>query len=53
MEYRLCRFDGEYRWINDRGVPVYDAEGTFAGYIGSCIDVTEKIEGECPRTGAD
>ena len=45
MEYRLKRFDGLWRWINDRGVPFYDAEQRFAGYIGSCMDVTEKIEG--------
>ena len=45
MEYRLKRHDGLWRWINDRGVPFYDAEHRFAGYIGSCMDVTEKIEG--------
>ena len=45
MEYRLKRFDGQPRWINDRGVPFYDGNGVFAGYIGSCIDVTENIEG--------
>ena len=46
MEYRLRRFDGNYRWINDRGVPAYDDEGVFTGYIGSCMDVTEKVEGQ-------
>jgi diguanylate cyclase (GGDEF)-like protein/PAS domain S-box-containing protein len=45
MEYRLLRFDGQYRWINDRGVPIYD-KGNFIGYIGSCMDVTEKVEGQ-------
>ena len=45
MEYRLMRFDGEWRWINDRGVPYSDQDGKFAGYIGSCIDVTDKVEG--------
>ena len=45
MEYRLKRHDGLWRWINDRGVPFYDAEHRFAGYIGSCMDVTEKVEG--------
>ncbi len=45
MEYRLTRFDGEWRWINDMGVPFYDEQGSFAGYIGSCIDVSDKIEG--------
>ncbi|MDT3700908.1 MAG: sensor domain-containing diguanylate cyclase [Thermincola sp.] len=52
MEYRLLRFDGEYRWIDDRGVPFYNDNGNFAGYIGSCIDVTEKVEGEQLRKEA-
>ena len=41
MEYRLRRFDGEYRWILDKGVPYYNQEGHFQGFIGSCIDITE------------
>lgn len=39
-EYRLRRHDGEYRWILDQGVPIFKADGSFAGYIGSGIDVT-------------
>ena len=42
MEYRLRRNDGEHRWILDRGVPRFDADGSFAGYIGSCVEVTER-----------
>jgi PAS domain S-box-containing protein len=42
MEYRVQRHDGEYRWFTDRGVPRYNAQGQFLGYIGTCVDVTEK-----------
>lgn len=49
MNYRLKRYDGEYRIINDRGVPIYLDDGSFAGYVGSCLDVTEKVEGELLR----
>src|SRR5439155_26892667 len=46
MQYRLRRYDGEYRWISDQGVARDDAQGNFAGYIGSCVDVTELINNE-------
>jgi PAS domain S-box-containing protein len=42
MEYRLRRKDGQYRWILDRGTPRYAPDGRFAGYIGSCVDITER-----------
>jgi PAS domain S-box-containing protein len=44
MEYRLRRSDGQYRWILDHGVPRYAAGGSFEGFIGSCIDITEMRE---------
>ncbi len=46
MDYRLKRADGQYRWINDRGTPIYDDKKNFIGYIGSCLDITEKVEGQ-------
>lgn len=46
MEYRLRRHDGEYRWISDHGVPRYDSESDFLGYIGSCVDLTERRQAE-------
>ena len=42
MDYRLRRSDGEYRWILDIGVPRFSSIGTFLGYIGSAIDITER-----------
>jgi PAS domain S-box-containing protein len=42
MEYRLRRRDGAFRWILDRGTPRYAPDGGFAGFIGSCIDITER-----------
>lgn len=42
MEYRLRRRGGNYRWIFDQGVPRFNADGSFAGFTGSCIDVTER-----------
>ena len=45
MEYRLRRHDGIYRLILDEGRPRFKADGSFAGYIGACLDITEKT---CP-----
>ncbi|HWT80740.1 MAG TPA: PAS domain S-box protein, partial [Candidatus Methylomirabilis sp.] len=42
LEYRLRHFDGEYRWIVDVGTPLYEEDGRFCGYLGSCLDITER-----------
>ena len=46
MVYRLRRHDGEFRWVLDVGVPRFNADGSFAGYIGSVMDVTVHKEAE-------
>lgn len=46
MEYRLQRFDGEYRWLLDIGMPKFTLEGEFLGYIGSCIDIEDRKQAE-------
>jgi PAS domain S-box-containing protein len=46
VEYRLGRHDGEYRWVLDTGMPLLTLDGSLAGYIGSCVDITERIQAE-------
>lgn len=46
MEYRLRRYDGQFRWVLDTGTPRFTPDGTFAGYIGSCVDITDHKEVE-------
>ena len=41
MDYRLKRHDGVYRWIRDNGAPFFNDDGSFAGYFGSGVDVTD------------
>ncbi len=42
MEYRLRSASGEYRSVLDTGGPRLAPDGTFLGYIGSCVDITER-----------
>jgi PAS domain S-box-containing protein len=54
MEYRLRRHDGEYRWILDIGVPRFDQDRSFVGYIGIGVDVTDrKLTEEALRDSDD
>ena len=46
IEYRLRRADGTFRWALDAASPRFAADGTFLGYIGSVIDITERREAE-------
>lgn len=49
VEFRLRRHDGIYRRFLDCGVPFY-RDGEFAGFIGSCFDVTDWRRAEAFRT---
>ncbi len=45
-EYRLQRAQGDWRWILDHGVPIYNENAEFSGYIGSAIDITDRKQVE-------
>ena len=46
MEYRVRHADGSYRWLLGTGVPKYEADGSFAGYIGCDVDITARRNAE-------
>ncbi|MCT7988396.1 PAS domain S-box protein [Laspinema olomoucense] len=54
IEYRLRRYDGEYRWMLDRAVPRFSPDGRFEGYVGSSIDISDRkiYESEIKRLNA-
>jgi PAS domain S-box-containing protein len=46
VEYRIRRYDGIYRHLLARGVPVFNDDGTIREWIGMCIDITERKKAE-------
>ena len=46
MEFRIRRADGAYRWAISLGVPRYRPDGSYLGYLGSTVDITERKESE-------
>ena len=44
MDYRLCRHDGVYRHMLDTAIPRWADDGEFLGYIGTCVDITDRKE---------
>jgi PAS domain S-box-containing protein len=49
LEYRLRRHDGVYHWVMVSAVPRFEPDGGFAGFIGSCVDISDRKEAELQR----
>ena len=41
-EFRVLNKNGEYRWLLAQGPPIFRPDGSFAGYISSCMDITDQ-----------
>ncbi|MDX2231011.1 MAG: PAS domain S-box protein [Leptolyngbyaceae cyanobacterium bins.349] len=46
LEYRLQRQDGQYRTCIDAAKPWFGANGEFKGFIGSVVDIDDRIQAE-------
>lgn len=42
LEFRLRNQYGDYRWMLNFGMPYFDLENNFAGYLGSCYDIDDR-----------
>lgn len=40
-QFRILNKKGEYRWLLANGPPRFRTDGSFAGYISSCVDITD------------
>ena len=45
-EMRMRRKDGEYRSVINKGVPYYDLDNKFAGFLGTIFDITRRKQAE-------
>ncbi len=45
-EFRVLNSDGKYCHLLAKGVPRFLPNGSFVGYISSCVDITERIKTE-------
>ncbi|GAA4413286.1 hypothetical protein GCM10023187_41400 [Nibrella viscosa] len=42
IEYRMRRYDGEYRWFLARAMPLRDEQGTILKWFGTCTDIHDQ-----------
>ncbi|MBW3584830.1 MAG: PAS domain S-box protein, partial [Cyanobacteria bacterium 0813] len=46
VEFRMRRYDGEYRYMSCRGVPILNADGSIREWVGANTDITERKQAE-------
>ena len=53
LDYRIRRFDGEYRWHAFRGLPIRDDHGVVVKWIGTATDIDDERRSSAVRRVAD
>ena len=43
VEFRITRGTGEVMWCRAAGDPFYNEDGSYAGYVGFCMDIHERV----------
>jgi PAS domain S-box-containing protein len=46
VEYRMRRYDGSYRWVVSRGVPVFQEDVSVKEWVGTCTDIQDRKDAE-------
>jgi PAS domain S-box-containing protein len=50
VEFRLGRHDRQWRWLLNHGTPLFEGpDGSFSGFIGTCIDITDFRQAQMDR----
>ncbi|WP_020529055.1 chemotaxis protein CheB [Flexithrix dorotheae] len=44
--YRLRKKGGNYKWMLNKAVPYFHSSGILEGFVGICIDITDRIKAE-------
>ncbi len=45
IQYRMMRATGDYGWIDNSGVPLSEEDGSFGGFVGAAVDITDRKRG--------
>jgi PAS domain S-box-containing protein len=53
FEHRVRRYDGEYRWVHETEVARFTPEGTFLGFVGALVDITDRKRAEAQLSDSE
>jgi PAS domain S-box-containing protein len=45
VQSRMMRASGDYAWVENTGVPIFEEDGTFSGFMGAAVDIDKSKRG--------